>query len=132
MMRKKRQTNTHEALLLALACGATVEAAAAKSGVTKRTVYRYLEDESFRRELQAYRAQMVYRATGMLTAAAMEAVKTLLGLMNGNHAAAAKLGAAKAVLDLGLKLRQASELEDRMAKIEDRLEQRSNSYLAGE
>ena len=40
-MAEQRKKN-EDALLLALACGATVEAAAKQSGVTDRTIYRRL------------------------------------------------------------------------------------------
>ncbi len=132
MKAKGRVQAAEEALLMALACGSTVESAASKSGLSKRTIYRRLEDAEFRRQLQNYRTDMVYRATGMLTAASMEAVKTLLSLLGTGNAAAARLGAARSVLEMSLKLRQASELEERMTKIEERLQQRdSHSHLKG-
>ena len=130
MNRKRRHSPIEDALMLALSCGATVEAAAAKSNVSKRTVYRYLEDEAFRGRLQSYRSEMVHRATGMLTAAAMEAVKTLLGLMASGSSSASRLGSARCVLELGLKLRQASEMEERMAKIEERMQRNENRALS--
>jgi UDP-N-acetylmuramyl pentapeptide synthase len=115
-----------ETLLMALVCGSTVEAAAHKSGLSKRTVYRRLDDPEFRKRLQTYRNDMVTRATGMITAGSMEAVKTLLSLMGTSNSAAARLGAARCVLELGLKLRQATELEERMSIIEERLQKQDD------
>ena len=131
MENKSKRSDIENALMLALACGATVEAAASKVGLSARTVYRYLDKPAFRRQLQAFRADMVNRATGMLSAASMEAVKTLLGLMQGNTTAASRLGAARAVLEMGIKLRQSTELEERMTKIEERLLQRDEGKLSG-
>jgi hypothetical protein len=54
----------------------------------------------------------------MLTAAAMEAVKTLLDLQGKTVAASARLGAAKAVLELGNRLRLEGELVGRLESIE--------------
>lgn len=56
--------NADEALLLALACGATVESAARSAGVAERTAYRRLNDPAFRRRLQDLRADMVQRTAG--------------------------------------------------------------------
>ncbi len=121
---------SEDALLLALACGATVESASQKSGLSQRTIYRRMEDPIFRKKLQTYRNDMVGRATSMLIAASMEAVKTLLALMGSGSATAARLGAARSVLELGLKLRQATELEERMSQIEERQLRQDNKSLS--
>jgi hypothetical protein len=110
-----------DALVLALACGSTAEAAAAKAGVSKSTVQRRLADGAFQRKLAEARAEMVGRATGMLTAAALEAVKTLLDLQGKAVAPSARLGAAKAVLEIGNRLRLEGELIGRLAAIEQAL-----------
>ena len=116
MAQRKRN---EDPLLLALACGATVEAAARQCGLSDRTVYRRLQDGEFKRRLEAVRADMVQRSAGMLTAAAGEAVRTLLALQKESAPAAVRLGAARAVLELGVKLRQLVELEQRVAELEE-------------
>ena len=77
-----RRKKAIDALLTALACGASAEVAARKAGVSERTVYRRLADPSFQQQLAALRADMVQRSAGMLTAASLEAVKTLVELLN--------------------------------------------------
>lgn len=115
-------TRDCEALLLqALACGATVEVAAQQAGVHKRTAYRKLADPDFKRRVERARAEMVHRAGGVLTAAALEAVRTLCDLQGKDTPPSVRLGAAKAVLELGLKVREACELEERLAELEARL-----------
>ncbi|WP_439624354.1 hypothetical protein [Gemmata sp.] len=118
-MAEQRKKN-EDALLLALACGATVEAAARQCNLTDRTIYRRLSEPAFKDRLQAPRADMVARAAGMLTAAAGEAVRTLLQLQK-DAPATVRLGAARAVLELGMKLREVADLEARMAALEARL-----------
>jgi hypothetical protein len=108
-------------LLLTLACGATVESAAREAGVSARTVYRRLEDPAFSRQLQALRADTVLRTCGALTAAGTEAVRTLIELMKPTVAANTRLGAARAVLESGVRLREITELEARIAALEQRL-----------
>jgi transposase-like protein len=110
-----------EKLLLALACGATVESAARECGVTPRTVYRRLTEPAFRRRLQALRSDMVQRTAGTLTAASSEAVRTLVELLKPAVAPNTRLGAARAVLESGVKLREIAELEERMAALEEQL-----------
>jgi hypothetical protein len=110
-----------EALLLALACGATVEAAAAKAGVGVRTAYRRRADPAFRRRLQDLRGDMVQRASGALTAAALEAVRTLAELQRAPHPPAVRVAAARAVLEQSRQQREAAELKVRLAALEERL-----------
>ncbi len=122
-MAQKGKQNADEQLLLALACGATVQGAAQKAGLSERTAYRRLADPGFKRRLQELRADMVQRTAGMLTAAAGEAVKTLLTLQKETTPAAVRLGAARAILEIGLKVRDAAELEERIAALEQRMSQ---------
>jgi hypothetical protein len=107
-----------ETLVLALACGATVEAAARQADVSERTVYRRLQDPKFRTQVREARAEMVRRAAGMLTAAAGESVRTLLVLQKAPSPPAVRLGAARAVLELGIKVREMVELEARIEALE--------------
>jgi hypothetical protein len=112
--------NADEILLLVLACGATAEAAAQKAGVSKTTVHRRLNDPEFRRRLQQARAEMLQRTTAALTASSMEAVKTLVELQGPKIPPSVRLGAARAVLELGTKLRETVELEERVRALEMR------------
>jgi hypothetical protein len=61
---------------------------------------------------------MVQRAMAMLTAAAMEAVKTLLDLQGGKQPPATRLGAARSVLEIGNKLRTENDLVARLEAAE--------------
>jgi hypothetical protein len=117
-MPSRGRRNVDEPLLMALACGATVEAAAAKAGVSPATAYRRLGEPAFLQRLRDLRADMVQRTGGMLTAAAGEAVKTLLALQKENISPATRLGAARAVLELGMRVRETAELEQRIAALE--------------
>jgi len=116
--RGRRQAD--ELLLMALACGATVEAAARKANVSVPTVYRRLQDPEFTQRLTKLRAEMVQRTAGSLTAAGMEAIKTLLALLQASYSGSVRLGAARAVLELGVRLRESVELEERIAALEQK------------
>jgi hypothetical protein len=120
-MADKLRKKADDALLMALACGVTVENAAAKVGLSTRTVYRRLADADFCKRLQKVRTDMVERATAMLTAAGMEAVKTLLVLQQAATPAAVRLGAARAVLEIGIKMREVADIEQRLAALEEQM-----------
>ena len=108
-------------LLQALACGSTIENAATRAGVAARTVYRRLTDPEFQRSLREFRADMVQRTSGMLTAAGGESVKTLLALHDSAAPPAVRLGAARTTIELGIKLRDSAELAARVTAIEEQL-----------
>ncbi len=111
-----------QTLLMALACGATVENAARKAAVGERTVYRRLADPEFCRRLNQLRFEMVQRTAGLLTGAGMGSVKTLVDLQNDVAVAATvRRRAARDVLELGLKFRESAELEQRLAALEAQL-----------
>ena len=72
-----------------------------------------MADAAFRRHLQQLRGDRVQR-----TAAATEAVRTLLDLLQPSAPHTARLGAARSVLEIGVKLREVADLEERLAALE--------------
>ena len=120
-MPAKTDAKSDDVLLIALACGATVEKAASQAGVSVSTVKRRLGDPAFRTRLRGVRSEIVERATGILTASAMESAKTLLELQKASTAAAVRLGAARSVLEMGMKLREVVDIEERLSALEQRL-----------
>jgi hypothetical protein len=81
-MSQRGRRHVDDQLIMTLACGATVEAAAQKAGVSRATVQRRLRNPEFCARLHEARSEMVKRASGTLTAAGTEAIKTLLSLLH--------------------------------------------------
>jgi hypothetical protein len=120
-MADKPRKKAEDALLRVLACGATVENAARQCGLCERTVYRRLENPEFIQRLKQLRADMVQRTAGSLTAASGESVRTLLELQKASAPPAVRLGAARSVLEIGIKLREAADLAERLFALEQQL-----------
>ncbi len=120
-MPHRGKRNADEVLLLALACGATAEQAALQAGLSARTVQRRQADPAFQRRLQGARDDIVKRATGLVTAATLEAVQTLRGLQHPSVPASVRLGAARAVLELSMKMRESADLAARIEALEAQL-----------
>jgi hypothetical protein len=104
--------------LLALSCGATIEGAAQQTNVTISTVRKRLQDPEFLRRLRYLRDDMVRRTAAMLTAAAGEAVRTLLDLQAPKNPGMVRLGAARAIIELGIRTREHVEFTERLASLE--------------
>src|SRR5262245_56416408 len=112
------RSRADEALALALASGATVPEAALQARVSVRTVFRRLADPAFRGRIQAHRDRMTDAALGKLTSTLTAAADTLKDLLS-TEAPAVRLGAAKALLELGgIRLRESLELAERVAELE--------------
>lgn len=107
--------------MLALACGATVEHAARQAGVSEMTVFRRLREPDFRAKIQAAKQEMIERTARMLSAAALESVKTLLDLQAKSQPASVRHSAARTILEFGVKLRESAELVERIAALEAQL-----------
>jgi len=119
----RSRKSADEALLRGLACGATVESAARAAGISARTAHRRLKEEAFQKRLRDVRAEMVQRTAGMLTGSGLEAGKTLVSLLDPTNPPTVRHGAARTILELGLKLRENAEMEERLAALEARAAQ---------
>jgi hypothetical protein len=105
-------------LIAALAGGATIESAAARAGVSERTARRRLDEPEFRKQVDEARREMLTRAVGKLADAGTEAAETLRKLLQA-ESESVRLGACRAILELGTRLREAEELERRLVALEE-------------
>lgn len=112
--------NADAALVASLATGATVQAAAKAAGVGARTVHRRLDDPAFRQRVAHARDELVAQAVGRLSEATSSAVTALLDLLD-SEMDFARLGAARAILELAAKYREAADLTERIRALEERL-----------
>jgi hypothetical protein len=111
--------NADEALALALATGQTLRAGAEAAGVAERTAARRWADPAFRRRVAELRGDLVGLALGKLADGMGDAAAKLRGLLDA-ESESVRLGAARALLELGVKLRQSVELEQRLQALEKR------------
>jgi hypothetical protein len=109
--------NADEALALALASGQTLRDAAAATGVAERTATRRWADPAFRQRVVELRGGMVNRAAGRMADGMTGAADTLRALLQA-EGESVRLGAARALLELGTKLRESVELEERLQALE--------------
>lgn len=109
-----------ELAALALAKGLSFEEAAAEAKCGLRTLKRWsAEDDDFRRRVSQLRGELVSGAMGRMAGQMSEAADTL-GELLGAKNEAVRLGAARSVLELGFRLRESVELEERIRALEGR------------
>lgn len=107
-----------QALIGAVACGASVEQAADKAGLPIEDVRRLMRSRKLRARVAVARADIVERTAAILTAAAFESVRTLVELAGPGHAEAVRLSAAKAIVELGAQTREKAEELARFAELD--------------
>ena len=106
-----------DALAAAIAAGTSVKDAARAAGVSERTAYRRQRDPEFRRRVAEIRSSFMSDAAGRLAEASTEAVSTLKALLTASSDSV-RLSAARAILEIGPKLREHTELEGRISALE--------------
>jgi hypothetical protein len=118
--------NADEALALALAAGQCLRDAAHASGVSERTATRRWSDSAFRRRVNELRGEMVRRALGKMADGMTEAADTLRALLRA-ESESTRLGAARSILELGNKLRDCVEMEERLSALEKRFTENASN-----
>jgi len=112
----------------ALLGGQDVPACAELAGVSERTGWRYLERPAVRSELARRQDAALGEASARLSVAMSESVDVLREVMRDKVASApARVSAARAVLDAGLKLSELVSLAERLSEVERRLTERQAS-----
>ena len=90
---------------------------ARRTGFSGRTVRRRLEDVEFNEMVRQTRLEMVERAASRMAGAMEESVLTLRHLLTA-ESETVRLGAARSVIEIGTKLRESVEFEDRLNDLE--------------
>jgi hypothetical protein len=104
-------------VLTELIAGATRANAAAKAGVSTRTLDRWTSQPAFRLELDAARRAAFNEGLGVLRGAVAKAVETLAALLNSKREAERR-HAASELLSYAFRAHEAGELEARLAALE--------------
>jgi transposase-like protein len=109
-----------DTVAVALASGATTAAAAKKGGVCERTVRSWMSQPRFRARVDRLRGEAVSSAVALLSKDMVSAAQVLKKLMRSQREDV-RLRAARAVLELGVRLRDEEELRRRVEELERRL-----------
>lgn len=108
-----------EAAALALATGCTLPEAARESGAGERTIKTWTATlPAFTRRIAELRTEMTSRALGRLVDGMASAADTLGYLSRRAKSEQVRLGAARALIELGVKMRESVEMEARIAALE--------------
>jgi transposase-like protein len=107
-----------EQLALAIAMGASVEAAAERLGVSKSTAYRRWRDPVVKRRVADLRRDITDRSIGQLVAGLADAITVARQLMRESETESLRLKAAALLIETGLKAAVIAQLEQRIVNLE--------------
>jgi hypothetical protein len=108
-----------EAAALALARGCKLGDAAKECGAGERTIKTWTATvPAFTRRIAQLRAEMTSLALGRMVEGMASAADTLGYLCRRGKSEQVRLGAARALIELGTRLRETVELEERIAALE--------------
>ena len=125
-MTAQELTTRQRAAIAALLAAPSVLAAAHNAGVGARTLYRWLEDPTFRKALQEAEDLAIDAASRRLLSGQSQALDTLGELMTSATSEQVRRQAARDWLDLWLKVRELRDMEKRITELEDRLNVNKN------
>jgi hypothetical protein len=109
-----------------LTCPSTEEACRC-ARINKTTLYEWLKDETFRRELKRQRDTIIERALDSLKANIAKATKTLVKHLDSKRENIS-IRAAEDIIEFTQKALEHEELEKRIEALEARLSQPERNY----
>ena len=98
---------------------------AQQNGVSERTAFSWAKDAKVRREVEACRRRVVNQAIGRLTGMTTKAVDGIAHLAQEADSESVQLRAWRAILAELMSVSKFSDLEYRMAEIEEQLEKQT-------
>jgi transposase-like protein len=110
-------------LAIAVASGASISEVAAQAGIERSTIYRKLENPAFARRVAEFRDQLIQTALGRVADAMTRGADVLAQMLDSpqDHI---RIRAARALISLGLRLRDSVDLTARMREVEHELGRR--------
>jgi len=109
----------HDKAMAALLSSDTQGEAAAKCGITDRTLRGYLADPTFNAEYQRRKRQLVTDATRQIQASYQSAIRALRGIVDSDTSTAGeKTSAARALLEYGLRFTEINDILPRLEELE--------------
>jgi hypothetical protein len=104
----------------ALGVGLSVTDASEKAGVTRKTVYRWLDDDDFKSKVAKRQSDVLERVRGRLSALAIKSLDVLEALMDSRNETI-RLRASNSVLSRITEILEVLSLEERIEKIESEI-----------
>jgi DNA-binding MurR/RpiR family transcriptional regulator len=118
----EKLSRKQERALTALLAHPTISEAAQSCGVSEPTLWRWLKDPAFSAAYNRLRNRLIEATLDQLAKSCGESVTTLRETLTDEAAPpAVKVNAAAKIIQLTLKIREQTEIEDRLRSIEEKI-----------
>jgi hypothetical protein len=114
-------------LTLAIAKGTAVTTWARQNNVPRRTAFRWAREPEVKAAVERYRRRVLDRAVGRMTGGITWATRGIFDLAQGAASESVKLAALRAVVSDMMTISKFGGLEDRMTRIEEKLDANSGN-----
>jgi transposase len=105
----------------------SIEEAARKAKVSRSSIYNWLKDDIFKEKLKKEREALFAEGLDLLKQATNKAVNELINLLKSRDETTRRL-TAKEIINLSLRTTEIRDLEERISKIEQIIEQNIRIY----
>jgi hypothetical protein len=127
----EKRTRQQEAAIVALLTAPTLTEAALQAGISEPTLRRWLQRDDFQTAYREARRALMSQAMARLQQVTGTAITTLEAIMGDAEAtSSSRVSAARAVLELAVKVAELDDLEARVTALEAALQQRRQRYGA--
>lgn len=107
----------------------TISQVAKRLKVNESTVFRMMQDESFKIKYRETRRQLLHNSISQLQSVSGEAVQTLRTIMNdAGVTPGVRVNAAKSILDIAIKVTELDEITERIERIEQSIQGKKERF----
>lgn len=124
----EKLTSKEIQLVNALLTSKTIREVSEKTGLSEATIYRYLKKEKIVNELEKSKRELTNNTLRYFITLGNKALSNIEELMNSKYERI-RLEASKYVLDMIVKIKELQELEDRINRLEQIVEERNTEEV---
>jgi hypothetical protein len=121
----EKRSRKQEQFIAALLSYPTVEAAAKAVGIANASAWRWRKDPAFAEQYREATREAMRQAAARLQGAACEAVDTLREIQSKAQSEAARVSAARTILDMAFKAADLEDVQQRLDALEQAAKKRN-------
>lgn len=123
MATRNKRVHKQEKVALALLECPSIAEASRRTGVSEKTIYVWLKEPEFQELFREVKRRFISLALSRLEGITGEAIETLREIMNTGQGEGPRVSASRAILEMVLKLYEYEQLEERITKLEEKLDE---------